>query len=296
MRRDRRGGQAVRTVHVEPHPSLGADVGDPVDRVDRARERRARGRDHRDGGDPGGHVAIDRLGQRIGPQPAGAIDRKVTEVVRPDPQQLDRPCDRVVHLGGAVDRETPSRQAVGPGAGHRLLARRRERGHVADRPAAGERPDRGGEPDEFTHPANGLLLDLRGGPRVDGQVDVVRVGEQVGDRPDLQTRRPDEREVPRARLCDRTVQHARGIVERLVHRHGRCGQPGLEEAPHALVERGLLGPVPIEAPPRLLDQLRRVHERLLARGVETKRPFRLGHLSDATRRPEPAPPTAGRAR
>ena len=282
MRIDGCGRHAVRAVHVEPHAPFGADVRDRADRVDRAGERGTRRGHDGDRRDAGGQVAIDRLGQRLGPHPARIVDRQVTQVVRSDPQQLDRACDRVVHLGGAVDRQRPPRQPFDPRPRERLLTRRCERGDVADRPAARERSDRRGEPDELADPPDRLVLDLRRGPRIDRQVDVVRVCQQVRDRADLQSRRTDEREVPRPRLRDRLVQDARGVVECLVHRDGLGRQPGLEEPPHALVERGLLGPVPVEAPPRLLHQPGRVREDLLARRVEPERSVGLRHGDDGT--------------
>ena len=50
----------------------------------------------------------------------------------------------------------------------------------------------------------------------------------------------------------------------------------------AFVQGRFLGPVPIEALPGLGDQLDRVLEHLLARGVEPQRDVGLGHGSDAT--------------
>ena len=283
VRRHRRGRHPVRTVHVEPDAALGADVRDLVDRIDRAGER-GPGRGHdgdredarRDVGDPAPRPARRAGG---GAHPSIGMSRRLFD---PMPKQLHGPRDRVVHLGRAVHGEPASRQAFGPGARERLLPGGRERGHVADRPAARERADRGREPDELAHPAHGLVLDLRGRARVDRQVDVVRVGQQVGDGADLQPRRADEREVPRTRLRDRLVEDARRVVERLVHRHGLARQSGAEEPAHALVERGLLRPVPVEAPPRLLHQLRRVREDLLARRVEPERSFELRHAFDGT--------------
>ena len=103
VRRHRSGRHPVGAVDVEPHAAIGADVRDRIDRVDRAGER-GPGRGHdRDRRDAGRHVAVDRLGQRVRPQPARLVDRQVAEVVRADPQELDRPGDRVVDLRGAVD-------------------------------------------------------------------------------------------------------------------------------------------------------------------------------------------------
>jgi hypothetical protein len=122
------------------------------------------------------------------------------------------------------------------------------------------------------------VLDHGGGSRVHRQVDVVRLREQVAHGADLQPARPDEREVPGPRLRDRLVEDPRGIVERLVYRDGvfREGRP--DQVLDALVERRLLGSEPVERPPRLRDELRRVLQRLLARRVEAQRSFGSGHL------------------
>ena len=54
------------------------------------------------------------------------------------------------------------------------------------------------------------------------------------------------------------------------------GQGVTEEPEHPLVERRLLGTEPVEAPPGLGHEARRVLERLLAGGVEPQLTF-LGH-------------------
>ena len=75
-RRRRRRGDAVRAVDVEPDAALLADVGESVDRVDGARQRRPGGRDHRNGRDAGRDVGVDRLRDRLGAQPALLVERK----------------------------------------------------------------------------------------------------------------------------------------------------------------------------------------------------------------------------
>ena len=74
-------------------------------------------------------------------------------------------------------------------------------------------------------PANRLVLDLRGRAGVDRQVDVVGVGQEVGEGADLEAARADEREVARPRLRDRLVEDARGVIERLVDGLGPWGRP-----------------------------------------------------------------------
>ncbi len=79
-------------------------------------------------------------------------------------------------------------------------------------------PVEDGNPTNSADPTHGLVLDLGRRPRIDGEVDVVGVGQQVAERADLEPARTDEREVARTSLRDRLVQHARGVIERLVHR------------------------------------------------------------------------------
>src|SRR5262249_44198101 len=71
------------------------------------------------------------------------------------------------------------------------------------------------------------------------------------------------------------------IVERLVDGHRIFGEPGPDQVLDPRIQRGLLRPEPVERPPRLGDELRRVLERLLARRVEAQRPFRFVHLPDS---------------
>ena len=281
LRPDGRRRQPVRAVDVHPHAALLADVGDPVERIDGAGQRRSRRRDDRDRRHPRRDVAIDRVGQGVGPHPPQTVQRDRPQVVRADPEQLDRPRDRVVDLLGAVDGRTPARQTAVARSRERPLSRRGDRGEVADRPSAREGSAGRREADELRQPPDRLLFDDGRRPRVNGQVDVVRVRQEVGDRADLEPGRTDEREVARPRLRDRLVQDPRRIVEHLVDRGGLLGEPAPDQLTDARVERRLLRPEPVEAPPRLLHQLRRVRERLLARGVEAERALGL-HVVDGT--------------
>ena len=85
--------------------ALLADVGDRLERVDRAGERRTRRRDDRDRRDAVGQVPVDRLGQRLGDQAAIGTERDRAEVRGAHAERLDGPRDRVVHLVRAVDRD-----------------------------------------------------------------------------------------------------------------------------------------------------------------------------------------------
>jgi hypothetical protein len=109
------------------------------------------------------------------------------------------------------------------------------------------------------------------------------VRQQVADRPDLQAARTDADEVPRPGLRDRLVEDPGGVVDRFVSRAGGGRELGLQEPADAVVERWLLGPVLIETLPGLGDQLGRVLEHLLARGVQPQGDVVLDHRSDATR-------------
>ena len=145
-------------------------------------------------------------------------DRTARRLSEPDAQQLDRPRHGVVDLLRAVDGDASPAEPGVARSRHRSFAGRRERAHVADRAAARERTTRGREPDELRDPANGLILDLRRCAGIDRQIDVVGVGEEVGEGTDLEPARADEREVARPRLRDRLVEDARGVIERLVDR------------------------------------------------------------------------------
>ncbi len=77
-----------------------------------------------------------------------------------------------------------------------------------------------------------------------------------------------------------------GVVEGLEGGHADLGQLGLQEPPHTVVERRLLGPEPVEAAPGLLHEPGRVTQDLLPRRVQAQRPFGLGrHGSDVRRTP-----------
>ena len=56
-----------------------------------------------------------------------------------------------------------------------------------------------------------------GRTRIDSEIDVVRMREQIGERPDFETARADEREEPRTRLSKRCVEHFGRSVNHLQH-------------------------------------------------------------------------------
>ena len=217
--------EAVGAVDVEPDVPLGADVGERIDRVDGTGQRRAGRRDDRDRDDAGGEVGVDGRGDGLRAQAAPLVDRERAHLVRADPEQLGGADDRVVHLRGAVEGEAGAREALVARAGERTLPRGRQRGQVRGRAAARERARLAREADELARPADGLHLDLGGGARPDGEVDVVAGGERVGDHPDLEPRRADEGEVARPRLRDALVERPRRVGDRLPRRRAVLGKP-----------------------------------------------------------------------
>jgi hypothetical protein len=151
-----------------------------------------------------------------------------------------------------------------PRAGKGALARGGESRDVRDRPPAREGACRRREADELADPADGLLLDLGRGAGPDREVDVEARREQVADDADLEPGRADEGEEPGPRLRDRDVEDARRVVERRERARAVGREPGPEERLEAIVDPRLAGPGPVEAPPGLGDDRRRVPEGFLA--------------------------------
>ena len=83
---------------MHPDPVLGADVGDRLERVDGARERRSRCGDHGDGCAAGCTIGANQLIEGRGAHAAVLINGHGAEVVGPDAEQLDRAHDRVVGI------------------------------------------------------------------------------------------------------------------------------------------------------------------------------------------------------
>ena len=288
-----RGRDAVRAVDVEPDAALLADVGERVDRVDRAGQRRPGGGDDGDGRDTRRAVCVDRGVDRIRAEPPRVVHLQRAHVVGADPEQLRRSDDGVVRLLRAVERRAGARHALAPRPWKRALAGRGERRDVRDRAAARERPGGGGEPDELAHPADRLVLHLGRRPCPDGEVDVEARREQVAQHADLEAGRADEGEEPRARLGDRHVEQLCSVVERGERARPVPGERRAEQCVEPLVDVRLAGPCAVEALPRARDDRRRALQRLLAAGVEAER-RKLGR--GAHRRvvvPEPPADAAG---
>ena len=229
--RRRRRREAVRPVHVEPDPARVADVGERVDRVDCAGERRSRGGHHRDRRDArrGGRRRSPprrHRGAAAAARPAGSARTRSEPMPRSSAERVRRSsgprassrgrCARRVIPGPARPRQRP-------------LARRGERRDVRDRAATREGARRGGVADELAHPAHGLVLDLRRGTGPDREVGVEAGGEEVAEHADLEAGRAHEGEEARTRLRDRDVQDLRRVVERAERARSLLGQGRAEE-------------------------------------------------------------------
>ena len=168
-------------------------------------------------------------------------------------------------------RSSPStREPRGARARDRPLTRRRECGHVGYGAPARERAGRGGEAEELRDPAHRLIFHLRRGRRPDGEVRVEARGEQIADDADLEAGRRDEGEVPRARLGDRLIERAAGVLEHLEHVGRPVGQGGLEQLLEAIVDWRLDLARMVEAPPAAEHDVGGALERLLTGDVEAK--------------------------
>ena len=270
-RRRRRRGDTVCTVDVEPHAPLRAYLGDLVDRVDGAGQRRARRRDDRHGRHARAAIRVDCVRDGRGPQPAAAVDRKRSHPVGADPEQLGRADDRVVRLLRAVERGVRARHPLAARTRKSPLPRRRQRGHVRDRPAAGEGAGRRRVADELAHPAHRLVLDLRGRAGPHREIDVEARRQEVAEDADLETRRAHEREEARPGLGDRLVEQLRRVVERGEDARPLLGERRTQEGVEAAVEVRLARAGTVEAAPCPRHDRRRPLERLLARRVEAER-------------------------
>jgi hypothetical protein len=185
--RPQRGRRAVGAVHVQPQVLLGADVGQRVERVDRARARGAgRGHDaHRPA--PRRAVGRDRRPHRPGIQPEPGIGLQHPELL--EAEHAQRPRHGGVRLVGAVDDARPARGAGG-GQPHQ----------IRDRAARGQHAlGAFGQPAQLAQPVEHHELDGRR-PRAAGPgagEDVEPRGGRVGEHADVVARAPDAREEAR---------------------------------------------------------------------------------------------------
>ena len=219
-----RGREAVGAVDVEPDV-VAADVGEALDIVDRAGQRRPRGGDDRHRGHAVLSVLLDRVRARGHVHPS--VGRRSGSRGR-----SGRRCRAPRRRGGPSSAPPPSSRA--PSCG-----RRRRRG---GRPGAPARAPRSSavrfaivppaasnplafvvEPHELPDPADRLRLEQVGGAGAVGDVDVVGGHQRVAEDADLEPRGADVGEPAGARLRERAVEHVGGCVQRLarVRRRGR---------------------------------------------------------------------------
>ena len=249
----RGGGQAVGAVDVEPHAALLTDGGDLRERIDRARERRARGGDDRDGHAAFCEIRTDLDIQRGDVHPSMRINGDGSHGLRADTEQLGRPIDAGVCLGAHIERAA----TVQPGATtarQRPLARDGERSEIGNHASTRHHTTDATEPDELTDPADGLLLDHGRCRREGGEVDVVRSGQRLGEDTDLQPGRTDVAEEPRPRLREALIEEALRFPESRQSTHA-CLRQRLGEHVECLGARGRLARTRrVEALPRFTDE------------------------------------------
>ena len=235
----RRRRQAVGTVDVQPYALALADVGDGVERIDRARQRRAGRRHDRERRDAVRPVLPQGVLEGVHAHPAALVDRQAAQRAPSQPGHLDRAGDRVVRLVGAVHRGARALQAVLARARDGLLAGGDQGGQVGGLPAARERALAEREPDELRHPLHGLAVDVVG--RAGGRREVRVVGgrQRGAEHADLEAGGPDvgEEEGPGRRHA--RVEHVDGVVQRGLRVAGRLRQGGLEASQQLAVDLGL---------------------------------------------------------
>ena len=171
---------------MEPDIARDADLGDGIERVDRARERRAGARD--DGGRrrARGDVCVDDAGERSRVEAVAVIEWHEAKAGGAEAEDLDGALHGVMGLLRGVHRETQAGQPRRPRPGGGSFAGRGQRGEVRDGAAAREGAASRREADELADPADRLALDLGGGRRVAREVDVEARRERIGEDPDLE--------------------------------------------------------------------------------------------------------------
>ena len=259
---------------MQPHAARGADVGERRDRVDRAGQRGAGGRDH------GDRCDARRRGRRRSPSATAsgaqpAVRRRSATARTPSapmPEHLGRALDRVVGLGRAVDRRRavpprPSRRTPGSGP----LARGRECGQVRDRAAARERAAAG----RVARPARRPIAPPAPRSRVAAPAYTARLGSKHDASaspitPISSPEEPTNAKYRGARLSDALVQDPRGVLQNAGGRRGVGGQRCQKQRAHGGIDLRLLGAGVVESPPRFRDQPHGVGEHLLARRIERR--------------------------
>ena len=195
-------------------PRSAADIGDLRQRIDGAGERGAGGGNHRHRCDAVGTIGIDRRRQRLrGASGGGRRSRSPARRCVPSPTARPRARSssgpRPSSRPAARRPPSPSRRT--PGSARSRAAASAVRFEIV--PPLVNAPAAGGIADQLADPSHRLLLDLRGRSGVHRQIGIEARCQRVADHADLEPRRADEREVPRARLGDALVQDPGGILQ-----------------------------------------------------------------------------------
>jgi hypothetical protein len=221
------------------------DVGDRIERIDRAGPDRSRRAGDAERLVPGAAVLLDHRLERIDAHAKRPVDRHLAHVVAPDAEDRRGLCDRMMRLGRDVESHR-ARQRVRTLPGHvdRGLdaAGRRERREVRHRAAAHEEPvTLRVRADDLPDPFHGETLDLdrpwRRAPR--GEVGVQRRSQQVRKARDRDAGRLHVPEHPRMSVVSRQWhQPLFVLVERRGEARPLLGQLAVERGADIARRRG----------------------------------------------------------
>ena len=220
--RDRRvehAERAVGAVDVEPELLGGRDVGERVERVDRAGIDGAGRADEQSRQRPARAIGGDRLAQRRRVEPA-SLERHLTHRAAADAEELQSPPHAAVSLGRHVgDEPRRSGQAVATdvmaGRRQRAIASAREADDRRGGPAAREQAGAGRvrEAHELGQPAHHRALEVDVGVIAGDDARVHRGGRQRRHDPGGRRRRVDPAE-------ERRVAVAHGVRQDVAQRRG----------------------------------------------------------------------------
>ena len=179
---------------MQPQTLLRADVGDRLERVDRAGGHRAGGGDHAERLASGGAVLADGCAQRVDVEPEAVVGGQTAQMVEAEAEQRGRLVDAAVRLlAGVGDQRRSSRLQAGRAKVRPPVGERGgEPDDVRHRSAVGDQPARlVGEFEQPAQPANNGALDHAGRRRQLPEVAVLveRGGDRLGVRGDP-VRRP----------------------------------------------------------------------------------------------------------
>ncbi len=220
---------AVGGIHMEPEPVFLADVGDLLQRIDRARRHGPRRRHDDDRSRAGSEVLLDGPAERVDAHPELSVDRHFSHGASAEPHHVGGALVDDVRLGRGVDRQRRTR-------GDPLLARvptglrvagGLQRDEVRHGPTGHDQPARSRrQPEDVREPAHELELDLGRGGRERPATDVhVHPGrEQVGHRAGDRAGPGHVGDEPGVSRVDRPFEQRRAQErEQLVGRHRLVG-------------------------------------------------------------------------